>query len=189
MTQGWLTFILVSLSWSLWIWPIAMFCPFFFQVRVIAKDGDTAFVSPLWIPLRFVLMLLELVCLLSCVPFHVSRVKENKYPYSYCVSGSNNNMKKETPTSRKILWYKIRLLGYSTEMHKPEGIAVCHISLLISLLFSHLVLPPVPVQTYWQARASAQLSPQKWVSNYRPCRHLFAWEITKSLLPAAHPLP
>lgn len=74
---------------------------FFFQVRVITKDGDTAFVSPLWIPLCFVLTLLELVCLLSCVPFRVSRVKENKYPYSYCVSGSNNNMKKESTTNQK----------------------------------------------------------------------------------------
>lgn len=113
------------------------------------------------IPLCFVLTLLELVCLLSCVPFHVSRVEVTEYRYSYYVGGSNNNMKKVSTTNRKILWYKIRLLRFSIEMHKPEGIDVCLISLLISLLFPHLVLPPVPTQTFWPAWGSAQLSPQK----------------------------
>lgn len=189
MTQRWLTFISVSLSSSLWIRLRDTFCPFFFQERIMAKDGDIAFVSPLWIPLCFVQTLLELVCLLSCAPFRVSRVKKNKYLYSYCVSGSKNNMKKESTANRKILWYKIRLVRFSTEMHKPEGIAICLISLLISLLFPHLVLPPVSIQTYWPARGSAQLSPQKWVSNYKPCRYSFGWGIIKSLLPAANLLP
>lgn len=97
--------------------------------------------------------------------------------------------KKKSTTNRKILWYKIRLVRFSTEMHKPEGIAICLISWLIRLLFPHLVLPPVPIQTYWPAQGSAQLSPQKSVSNYGPCRYSFRWGIIKSLLPAAHPLP
>lgn len=42
-------------------------------------------------------------------------------------------MKKESTTNRKILWYKIRQLRFSTEMRKLEGIAICLICLLISL--------------------------------------------------------
>ena len=49
-------------------------------------------------------------------------------------------MKKETTTTRKILWYKIRQLRFSTEMCKLEGIAIGLICLLISLR----AYPPSP---------------------------------------------
>lgn len=48
------------------------------------------------------------------------------------MSGSNNNIRKESTTNRKILWYKIRQLRFSTEMYEVEGISVCLICLLIS---------------------------------------------------------
>lgn len=49
-------------------------------------------------------------------------------------------MKKESTTDRKILWYKIRQLGFSTEMRKMEGIAVR----LICLRISVPAYPPSP---------------------------------------------
>lgn len=80
-----------------------------------------------------------------------SRAKENKYQCSYRVSGSNNNIRKESTTNRKILWYKIRQLRFSTEMYKVEGISVCLICLLISLHAD----PPFPIQTQWPALGRA----------------------------------
>lgn len=59
------------------------------------------------------------------------------------MSGSNNNTKKESTTDRKILWYKIRRLRFSTEMGKLEGIALCLTCLLIRLrAYPPLLLPP-----------------------------------------------
>lgn len=59
--------------------------------------------------------------------------EENKYQCSCRVSGLNSNIGSESTADRRILWYKIRQLRFSTEMYKLEGISVCLICLLISL--------------------------------------------------------